>query len=99
MINHRAQALRELRAMPPLCGVDAKDDATRLRREELVSAIEAGVRDPSYVCERNALIPSAEAATTAKGFKPGTVEWDREFLAGMDRAWKAKASRSRTTRK
>ena len=82
-------AVRLLKAMPPLREVATHDEATFNNRATLVALVESAVSDPSYVAERMTLIPEAEAFTNTHigSLRNMGSLWTQTFLAQMDRLW------------
>lgn len=87
----RDHAIQELRKLPPAHTVHRDDHEALAHRAALVAVIEAGVRDPAYVEQRNKLIPAAERIADAKSgsLRPDMDPlWVRNFLAAMDDLWR-----------
>lgn len=87
----KERAIEALRKMPHLKDIPAKSYTGRgatakdqAKRAELVNVIEAATRNPSYIVERNRLIPIAAAYADGQVSQAEVHRWAQIFLGRMD---------------
>jgi hypothetical protein len=83
------QAVAELRQLTPAAHYKVMPPDEWEKRQKLISMVEEFRQSPSYIKERNAFIPKAEAyanaTTMLRIIDPGyAAEWNRIYLARMN---------------